>query len=352
MDPHDETTIVENDVEAVKKLGQARQQILAELRKTIVGMERVIDETLIAVFARGHVLLEGVPGLAKTLLVSSLSKCLSLSFHRIQFTPDLMPSDITGSEILQDDPETGKRKFMFTRGPVFSNILLADEINRTPPKTQAALLEAMQEKMVTAGGKDFALDLPFFVLATQNPLEQEGTYTLPEAQLDRFMFKVHVEYPSLQEEVDIMRVVHGGKAEPLEAVLAKDEILRLQDLVTRVPVADHILNYTAKLVRATRPADEDAPEFIRNWIAWGGGPRACLNLIIAAKARAVLDGRFNVAVDDIQTLALPVLRHRIGLNFAAMSDGVTTDDVVKKLLAEIPADAELYDKGKVAAHAS
>ena len=352
MEPNDETTIAKNDVEAVKKLGQARERILAELRKTIVGMEEVIDEALIAVFARGHVLLEGVPGLAKTLLVSSISECLSLSFHRIQFTPDLMPSDITGSEILQDDPETGKRQFMFEKGPVFSNILLADEINRTPPKTQAALLEAMQENMVTAGGKDFSLDLPFFVLATQNPLEQEGTYTLPEAQLDRFMFKVHVDYPSLDEEVEIMRVVGGRRSDPMEAVLSKEEIIGLQNLVKRVPIADHLLNYTARLVRATRPADDSAPDYIKDWISWGSGPRACLNLMDAAKARAVLDGRFNVAIDDIKALALPVLRHRIGLNFAAMSDGVTTDDVIKKLLADIPADAESQNSGKLKAHAS
>ncbi len=352
MSSDQEATGVGNDVAAVKKLGQARQQLITELRKTIVGMEGVIDEALIAIFARGHVLLEGVPGLAKTLLVSSIAQCLSLTFRRIQFTPDLMPSDITGSDILQDDPETGSRKFLFSKGPIFSNILLADEINRTPPKTQAALLEAMQEKMVTAGGDDFALDLPFFVLATQNPLEQEGTYALPEAQLDRFMFKVHVEYPSLDEEVEIMRVVTGRKAQSMGPVLTKEEIIQLQELVDRVPVADHILTYTARLVRASRPADEGAPEFIRDWIGWGGGPRACLNLIVAAKARAVLDGRFNVAVEDIQALALPVLRHRIGLNFAALSDGVTTDDVVKKLLAEIPVDAKLYDKSKAAAHAS
>jgi MoxR-like ATPase len=352
MDSKNETNVGNNDVSAVRKLGEARAQILTELRKTIVGMEDVIDETLIAVFARGHVLLEGVPGLAKTLLVSSIARCLSLSFHRIQFTPDLMPSDITGSEILQDNPETGKRSFQFAKGPIFSNILLADEINRTPPKTQAALLEAMQEKMVTAGGKDFELDLPFFVLATQNPLEQEGTYALPEAQLDRFMFKVHVSYPSLDEEVEIMRVVGGRKDNPMKAVLGKDEILHLQDLVTRVPVADHLLQYTARLVRATRPADASAPDYIKNWISWGAGPRACLNLMNAAKARAVLAGRFNVAIDDIKALALPILRHRIGLNFAAMSDGVTTDDVIKKLLANISATGETGTSGKVMAHAS
>jgi MoxR-like ATPase len=341
-----------SDVAAVKRLGEARDQIIAELRKTIVGMEEVIDESLIAIFARGHVLLEGVPGLAKTLLVSSLSKCLSLSFHRIQFTPDLMPSDITGSDILQDDPETGKRSFQFAKGPIFSNILLADEINRTPPKTQAALLEAMQEKMVTAAGNDYELDLPFFVLATQNPLEQEGTYALPEAQLDRFMFKVHVAYPSLDEEVEIMRVVGRCNPDPLKPVLSKEEIISLQNLVTRVPIADHLLQYTARLVRATRPGDETAPGYIKDWISWGSGPRACLNLMNAAKARAVLAGRFNVAIDDIKALALPIMRHRIGLNFAAMSDGVTTDDVIKRLLADIPASGEVSKNDKVTAHAS
>jgi MoxR-like ATPase len=345
-------TAANSDVAAVEKLGQARQRILDELRKSIVGMEEVIDESLIAIFAKGHVLLEGVPGLAKTLLVSSISKCLSLSFHRIQFTPDLMPSDITGSEILQDDPETGKRAFMFAKGPIFANILLADEINRTPPKTQAALLEAMQEKMVTAGGEDFALDPPFFVLATQNPLEQEGTYSLPEAQLDRFMFKVHVSYPSLDEEVEIMRVVGASKGTPMQPVLSKKEIIALQDLVTRVPIADHLLHYTARLVRATRPADDTASDYVKNWISWGAGPRACLNLMNAAKARAVLDGRFNVAIDDLKALALPILRHRIGLNFAAMSDGITTDDVITKLLEDIPADASSSAAGKVSAHAS
>jgi len=351
MNTNNETDIAGSDVEAVKKLGEAREQILTELRKTIVGMEEVIDEALIAIFAKGHVLLEGVPGLAKTLLVSSISKCLSLTFHRIQFTPDLMPSDITGTEILQDNPETGKRVFTFAKGPIFSNILLADEINRTPPKTQAALLEAMQEKMVTAGGEDYALDPPFFVLATQNPLEQEGTYTLPEAQLDRFMFKVHVSYPSFEEEVGIMQLVGSSKGSEMKPVLSKEEIINLQNLVSRVPIAQHLLHYTARLVRATRPADDLAPDYVKDWISWGSGPRACLNLMNAAKARAVLDGRFNVAIDDIKALALPILRHRIGLNFAAMSDGITTDDVITKLLNDIPAEAPSSDS-QAAAHAS
>ncbi|MBT3469140.1 MAG: MoxR family ATPase [Opitutae bacterium] len=331
-----------DDVQAVEKLRAARDEILTELRKSIVGMDDVIDQVMISIFARGHGLLEGVPGLAKTLLVSSIAKCLSLSFRRIQFTPDLMPSDITGTEVLQDDPETGARKFMFTKGPIFANMVLADEINRTPPKTQAALLEAMQEKMISAGGDDYKLDLPFFVLATQNPLEQEGTYPLPEAQLDRFMFKIHVEYPTEAEEIDIMRQVTAASHSELKSVISKEEILALQELVLRVPVADHIFNYTAKLVRATRPGEEGAPDFINDWVSFGTGPRACLNLILAGKARAILQGRFNVSIDDIQTLALPVMRHRMGLNFAAQSEGVRTDDVIRKLLEHIPSDEKMY----------
>ena len=349
MSEGNSNSIAKSDVEAVKNLGKARDQITAELRKSIVGMDGVIDELLIAIFSRGHGLLEGVPGLAKTLLVSSLAKCLTLSFKRIQFTPDLMPSDITGTEVLQDDPKTGKRHFMFSKGPIFANIVLADEINRTPPKTQAALLEAMQEKMVSAGGDDFHLDLPFFVLATQNPLEQEGTYTLPEAQLDRFMFKIHVDYPSVDEEINIMRSVTGDSTPSLSPVLSKEDIIALQELVRRVPVADHIFQYVAKLVRATRPAEADSPEFIKNWVSWGCGPRACLNLIIGSKARAILRGRFSVAIEDVQALALPVLRHRMGLNFAAQSEGVSTDDVVARLLTSIPTGGELYDGAAIAA---
>ncbi|MEC9053807.1 MAG: AAA family ATPase, partial [Verrucomicrobiota bacterium] len=273
-----------DDVAAVKKLHDARDGIVDDLRKSIVGMDQVIDEVLIAIFSRGHGLLEGVPGLAKTLLVSSIAKTLSLTFKRIQFTPDLMPSDITGSELLQDDPETRERKFMFSKGPIFSNIVLADEINRTPPKTQAALLEAMQEKMVSAGGDDYALEPPFFVLATQNPLEQEGTYALPEAQLDRFMFKINVSYPSSQEEIDIMRSVTGSGGGSPQEVIGREDILALQDLVTRVPVADHIFQYVAALVRATRPGEDNAPGFVKDFVSWGCGPRACLNLITGAKA--------------------------------------------------------------------
>ena len=332
-----------DDVKAVEKLREAREQILSELRKSIVGMDDVIDQVMISVFSRGHSLLEGVPGLAKTLLISSIAKCLSLSFRRIQFTPDLMPSDITGAEVLQDDPETGQRKFTFSKGPIFANLVLADEINRTPPKTQASLLEAMQEKMVSAGGEDYKLDLPFFVLATQNPLEQEGTYPLPEAQLDRFMFKIHVDYPTEQEEIDIMKQVTSGSSVDPKSVLSKKEILALQDLVLRVPVADFVYQYAAKLVRSTRPGQDGSPDFINEWVSFGTGPRACLNLVMAGKARAILHGRFNVSIDDIQTLALPVMRHRMGLNFAAQSEGKKTDDIVRQLLEEIPADEKLYD---------
>ena len=331
------------DVAAVKQLGEAREQLVGELRKTIVGMDQVIDETLIAIFSRGHALLEGVPGLAKTLLVSSIAECLSLSFKRIQFTPDLMPSDITGSEVLQDDPETGQRHFQFSKGPIFANMVLADEINRTPPKTQAALLEAMQEKMVSAAGENFKLDPPFFVLATQNPLEQEGTYSLPEAQLDRFMFKIHVGYPSLEEEVDIMRSVTGNVQSELKAVLKKNDIIALQELVARVPVADHLFQYVATLVRATRPDEENSPDFIKDYVSWGCGPRACLNLITGAKARAILRGRFSVSAEDIQALAQPVMRHRMGLNFAAQSEGIGTDEIITRLIKDTSAGKELYD---------
>ena len=332
-----------DDEQAVARLREAYEKILGELRKVIVGMDQVIDEALIAIFSQGHALLVGVPGLAKTLLVSSLAETLSLTFKRIQFTPDLMPSDITGTEILQDDPETGQRQFKFLQGPVFANIILADEINRTPPKTQAALLEAMQEKKISAGGVDFSLEMPFFVLATQNPIEQEGTYPLPEAQLDRFLFNIFVDYPSWDEEIEIMKRVTGVAPQELTHVLGREEILALQQLVRRVPVADHIFHYAAKLARSTRPEDDEAPQFIKDWLAYGGGPRASFNMILAGKARAILRGRFHVSIEDVQAVALPVLRHRIIPNFAAQSEGMTADDIIRKLLDEIPADERLYD---------
>jgi len=333
-----------DDVQAVERLGKARDAIVAELRKTIVGMDDVIDEMMIAVFARGHCLLVGVPGLAKTLLVSSLAQTMSLSFKRIQFTPDLMPSDITGTELLQEDPETHQRRFKFQKGPVFTNLLLADEINRTPPKTQAALLEAMQEKRISSGGDDYELDEPFFVLATQNPIEQEGTYPLPEAQLDRFLFNIMVKYPSRTEELDIMRSVTSDDEPVLEEVVDGPSILEFQHVVRRIPVAEHVLEYAASLVRATRPDEPDAPDFVRKLMAWGAGPRASLNLILAGKARAALRGRCHVSVDDIRELSLPVLRHRIIPNFAARSEGMTSDTLITKLLDEVPTDEKLYKK--------
>jgi MoxR-like ATPase len=331
----------EDDVKSVEKLGEARDAIVNELRKTIVGMDDVIDEMMIAIFARGHCLLVGVPGLAKTLLVSSLAKTMSLDFKRIQFTPDLMPSDITGTELLQEDPETHERHFRYQKGPVFTNLLLADEINRTPPKTQAALLEAMQEKRISSGGVDYKLDEPFFVLATQNPIEQEGTYPLPEAQLDRFLFNIMVEYPSKDEELDIMRSVTSDDEPVLNEVVDGASILEFQHVARRIPVADHVFQYAAALVRATRPDEPDAPEFVKNLLAWGAGPRASLNLILAGKARAALRGRTHVAIEDIKALCLPVLRHRIIPSFAARSEGMTGDTLIEKLLDEIPSDETL-----------
>ncbi len=333
-----------DDVQAVEKLGETRDAIVAEVRKAIVGMDDVIDEMMIAIFARGHCLLVGVPGLAKTLLVSSLAKTMSLTFKRIQFTPDLMPSDITGTELLQEDPTTHERRFKFQKGPVFTNLLLADEINRTPPKTQAALLEAMQEKCVSSGGENFTLDEPFFVLATQNPIEQEGTYPLPEAQLDRFLFNVLVKYPSHTEELDIMRSVTSDEQPVLSEVVDGATIERFQQVVRRIPVADHVFEYAAALVRATRPDEPEAPDFVKQLIAWGAGPRASLNLILAGKARAALQGRCHVSVEDIQNLCLPVLRHRIVASFAARSEGMTTDDIIEKLIAEIPSDEKLLTR--------
>jgi MoxR-like ATPase len=334
----------EDDIEAVRRLQSAFERIRRELSKSIIGQSKVIEEVMIGIFARGHCLLEGVPGLAKTLLISSLARTLSLSFHRIQFTPDLMPADITGTEILQDDPATGQRNFRFMKGPIFSNIVLADEINRTPPKTQAALLEAMQEKHVSFGGTEYKLELPFFVLATQNPLDQEGTYPLPEAQLDRFLLKINVDYPSLDEEIEIMKSATSSVEPDQRSVLSRQEILDLQQLVRKVPAAEHIFHYAATLVRSTRPAEAKAPQFIKDWISFGAGPRASLNLILAGKARALLKGRFHVAVEDIQAVAPSVMRHRLGTNFAAQAEGVTTNDIVTRLLETIPADERLYER--------
>lgn len=325
-----------NDMEAVNKLKDAYDKIRAEFGKVIVGQERVVEEMLICVFSRGHALLVGVPGLAKTLMIRTLSQTLALSFNRVQFTPDLMPSDITGTEVIQQDISTGKRQLFFIKGPIFANVILADEINRTPPKTQAALLEAMQEIQVTIGGKKHTLDQPFFVLATQNPIEQEGTYPLPEAQLDRFMFNIMVEYPSEQEELEIMKLTTSSFDIKLAPVLSGEEIQSLQDIVRRVPIADHVIKYAMALARQTRVHAGDVPQFIKDWVSWGAGPRASQYLIIGAKARAILNGRFYVSIEDIQAVAHPVLRHRIITNFSAEAEGITTDKIIDKLIAITP----------------
>ena len=329
--------LADKDLQALAKLKAARAAIKAELSKAIVGQDDVIEQVLIAIFTRSHALLVGVPGLAKTLLVSSLAQTLHLAFKRIQFTPDLMPSDITGTEVLYQNQTTGGRELKFLKGPIFANMVLADEINRTPPKTQAAMLEAMQERKVTVGGVDYPLPSPFFVLATQNPIEQEGTYPLPEAQQDRFMFKVYVKYPNFSEEFEIARRTTSGSPAPVQAVLSGEEILLLQQLVRDVPVSDHLIRFVLALVRQTRPNEADAPQFVRDQLSWGAGPRAVQNMILGAKARALLYGRTHVAVEDLQALAKPVLRHRLVVNFAAESEGVTSDQIVDRLLETTPA---------------
>ena len=327
------------DVSAVAEIAEARDRILKELSKRIVGQERVVDLLLISLFARGHSLFVGVPGLAKTLLISTLAEALSLTFNRIQFTPDLMPADITGTDILEEDHTTGKRFFKFIKGPVFCNILLADEINRTPPKTQAALLQAMQEHQVTASGTTYPLEPPFLVFATQNPIEQEGTYPLPEAQLDRFMFSVDVDYPDFDEEMEIVRSTTSGRQQALTKVLTPEQILRYQDLVLRVPVADHVIKYAVRLVQATRPDNPTAPEPVRKWVAWGAGPRASQYLILAGKARAVLHGRPAVSVEDVRALAPYVLRHRVLPSFQAEAERVTAPRIVDEVLSAVPEKA-------------
>jgi len=324
-----------DDIAAVKALNEAYKRMSEQLARVIVGQNDVIEQVLVAVFCRGHALLVGVPGLAKTLLVSTISRLLHLSFKRVQFTPDLMPSDITGTDVLEEDRTTGKRVFRFVHGPIFANMLLADEINRTPPKTQAALLEAMQEHMVTVGEKTYTLPEPFFVLATQNPIEQEGTYPLPEAQLDRFMFNIFVDYPSAEEELKIIKQVTGTYTAELDVTLTGEDILRLQNIVRRVPVADHVLQFARDLARASRPGQAEAPPFISELVQWGAGPRAGIYLILAAKARAILHGRYHATTEDVRAMALPVLRHRIITTFNAEAAGITADEVVKRLLAEI-----------------
>jgi MoxR-like ATPase len=328
------------EAQAVRDLADAYQQMTEQIGQIIVGQKDVIEQLLMALFSRGHCMLEGVPGLAKTLLISTVSKILHLSFKRIQFTPDLMPADITGTDILQDDPETKQRKFMFLRGPLFANMILADEINRTPPKTQAALLEAMQEYHVTVGGQSFPLPRPFFVLATQNPIEQEGTYPLPEAQLDRFMFKVVVGYPSRAEELEIMKRTTSNQQIELKAFLHGEQIVQLQQVVRQVVVADHVFDYAADLVRATRPRDVGVPKFIPELVSWGAGPRASQYLILGGKARAILHGRLHVTTDDIKAVAYPVLRHRLVTTFNADAEGVTADDIITRLIKAVPLPQE------------
>ena len=326
----------DGDLDAVEYFRNAYGAIKAELAKVIVGQEEVIEQLLISIFTRSHALLVGVPGLAKTLLISTLAETMNLKFKRIQFTPDLMPSDITGTEVIYQDPGSNERSFKFLPGPLFANVVLADEINRTPPKTQAAMLEAMQERRVTVGGTMHELPEPFFVLATQNPVEQEGTYPLPEAQLDRFMFLISVDYPKVQEELLIMKRGTGLKVEKPQAILRADHILYLQAAVKRIPVADHVYEYAQKIVGATRGKSEQALDFCRKWLSWGAGPRASLNLIMAAKAHAILNGQVYVSCANVAAVAPGIMRHRIVPNFAAQSEGVTADDIVQKILRAIP----------------
>jgi MoxR-like ATPase len=320
------------DLRIIENLNKAKAQMLGELHKVIVGQDRVIELLMQALLSRGHCLLVGVPGLAKTLMISTLSKVLRLSFNRIQFTPDLMPSDITGTDIIEEDHSTGRREFRFVKGPVFSNIILADEINRTPPKTQAALLQAMQEYHVTAGGNTYELDLPFFVLATQNPIEQEGTYPLPEAQLDRFMFMVIVDYPSLEEERLIARTTTSDVEDLPQPILSGEDILALQRIVRKIPVSQHVVDYAVDVVRASRPKDGTSPDFVSNYLTWGAGPRAAQYLILGAKSRALLQGRFQVSCEDVRLVAKPVLRHRIFTNFNADAEGIGPDDIIEMLI--------------------
>jgi MoxR-like ATPase len=324
-----------DDLQAVKDLRAAYEHMTDQLSHAIVGQHEVIEQVLIAVFCRGHGLLVGVPGLAKTMLVRTLAQILRLGFSRIQFTPDLMPSDITGTDVLEEDRTTGRRVFRFVHGPLFANMILADEINRTPPKTQSALLEAMQEHKTTVGEQTYALPEPFFVLATQNPIEQEGTYPLPEAQLDRFLFNITVDYPSAEEELAIMKQITGTYEADLRPILSGEDILRLQQVVRRVPAADHVFHYARDLVRASRPRTKEAPEFVNELVSWGAGPRASIYLILAAKARAILHGRYHATTEDVRAIAQPVLRHRVITTFNAEAAGITSDEVVQRLLEEI-----------------
>ena len=332
-----------DDVAAVQKCEQAYNRIRDELSKVIVGQDEVIEQVLVAIFARGHALLEGVPGLAKTLLVSSLAQALNLSFKRIQFTPDLMPSDVTGTEVIQENLQTGAREYKFLSGPLFANMVLADEINRTPPKTQAAMLESMQERQISAGGTVHKLPAPFFVLATQNPLEQEGTYPLPEAQLDRFLLYIKVDYPSGAEEWEIARRVTTGQMGEISPIMSGEDIIHIQKLVMNVPVSDQVLGYAWALVRATRPGMPEAPDFVNRWVNWGAGPRGLLTLVTCAKARAILYGRYHATLADVQAVAKPALRHRVASNYAAQAANVGSEKLIDLLLEAIPSDKK-YEK--------
>jgi len=327
--------VSDKDVELVEKLNNKIKQVNSEIEKRIVGQKEIIEQLLISLFARGHCLLVGVPGLAKTLLIKTVAEVMDLKFSRIQFTPDLMPSDITGTEIIEEDQVTKKRDFKFISGPIFANIILADEINRTPPKTQAALLEAMQEHRVTAAGTTYQLPDPFFVLATQNPIEQEGTYPLPEAQLDRFMFNLWLEYPLFDEEIKIVKTTTSQYSSQIEKVLNAEEIIEFQDLVRRVPVAENVIDFAVKTVNMTRPINGNSPQFVKDWITWGAGPRASQYLTLAAKTRAIMEGRFTPNIDDIKVALLPVLRHRIITNFSAEAEGISSVEVINKLSEEV-----------------
>jgi MoxR-like ATPase len=341
MNNDDKTVATGSDKAAVEKLHDIYGSMKEQVGRVIVGQEKVVEQVLMAVFCRGHALLVGVPGLAKTLLISTLSKALHLGFKRIQFTPDLMPSDITGTDVLEVDPETGRRAFRFVHGPIFTNMLLADEINRTPPKTQAALLEAMQEHHVTVGERTLELPRPFFVLATQNPIEQEGTYPLPEAQLDRFLFNIVVDYPSEQEEREIIRRVTSPGVAEVTPMMTAEEILGYQQIVKRVPVSEHVINFAATLARATRPKAETAPDFVKEMVGWGAGPRAGISLISAAKAHAILRGRFHTTTGDVAAVAEPVLRHRVITTFNAEAAGVSSSDIIKRLLETLAPKEEI-----------
>jgi MoxR-like ATPase len=329
-----------DEVRAIEQLAKAKRLLLNEIHKVIVGQDEIIEQMLIAMFCRGHALVIGVPGLAKTLMVSTISKVLQLTFNRIQFTPDLMPSDITGTDIIEEDLTTGRRAFRFVKGPVFAHVLLADEINRTPPKTQSALLQAMQEYQVTARGETYDLEPPFFVLATQNPIEQEGTYPLPEAQLDRFMFAINIGYPSRDEEREIVKTTTYEQQAVPAPVLKGSDILTIQRIVRRVPISDHVLDYAVGLARATRPKEAGTPDFINEWLSWGAGPRAAQYLVLGAKARAILDGRYNVSTNDVRAMAHPVLRHRLFTNFNADAEGIHVEAIIDRLLASVSEPSE------------